>query len=362
MRIITIVGARPQFIKAAPVSRALRVSHEEILVHTGQHYDHDMSGTFFEELGIPAPDHFLSVGSGTHGAQTGRMLERIEDVLVSERPDAVLVYGDTNSTLAGALAAAKLHIPIVHVEAGLRSFDMRMPEEVNRVLTDRMSTLLLCPGDVAVDQLRNEGMTDGVHVVGDVMLDALLDAQARCESAALLERLGVDRFGYALATIHRAENTDRVDRLREILAAFQEIGTPIVLPVHPRTRAVLASSGLQLPINVMTVNPLSYLDMVGALSNARFVLTDSGGLQKEAYWLAVPCLTMRESTEWVETVHAGWNRLVGADRRRIVSAAQRVVKPTLQAALYGEPGAARRVVAAIETLDARRPTALKAVA
>jgi UDP-GlcNAc3NAcA epimerase len=350
MRIVTVVGARPQFIKAAPVSRALRRAHTEILVHTGQHYDHDMSGSFFDELGIPAPDHFLSVGSASHGAQTGRMLEKIEDVLVAESPDAVVVYGDTNSTLAGALAAAKLHIPIVHVEAGLRSFDMRMPEELNRVLTDRISALLLCPSLVASTHLANEGITEGVHIVGDVMLDALLDARERYDARPLLERLSVEAGGYALATIHRAENTDDAGRLGEIVSAFGELAQTIVLPLHPRTRGVLKAMGLQLPANVHAVNPFSYLELVGALSNAAFALTDSGGLQKEAYWLHVPCITLRDTTEWTETVSSGWNQIAGANRHAIIDAVSRVSHPDSATDAYGAQGASMRVVHAIDLL------------
>ena len=350
MRIVTIVGARPQFIKAAPVSRALRRSHSEVLVHTGQHYDHDMSGAFFDELGIPAPDHMLTVGSASHGAQTGRMLERIEDVLIQERPDAVLVYGDTNSTLAGALAASKLHIPVVHVEAGLRSFDMRMPEELNRILTDRISALLLCPSGVAASHLASEGIVRGVHVVGDVMLDALLDARDRYDAHLLLERLLIQPGEYALATIHRAENTDSPARLAEIFAAFSDVDCAIVLPLHPRTRAVLQGAGMELPSNVHVVPPFGYLELVAVLANAAFVLTDSGGLQKEAYWLRVPCVTLRDTTEWSETVDSGWNQVAGANRDTILDAVSRTRKPATSNDAYGTAGASARVVKAIEQL------------
>ena len=357
MRIVTVVGARPQFIKAAPVSRALRERHEEILVHTGQHYDHGMSGAFFDELGIPAPAHSLAVGSGSHGTQTGRMLEAIEQVLLSERPDAVLVYGDTNSTLAGALAASKLHIPVVHVEAGLRSFDMRMPEEVNRVLTDRISSLLLCPSQVAVNHLANEGIVHGVHEVGDVMLDALLSARDRVDAADALSRLDLWSHQYALATIHRAENTDSVSRLDSIVAALGVLDVPVLFPVHPRTQLVLESRSTRLPRNVQVCDPLGYLDLVAVLSEAAFVLTDSGGLQKEAYWMQVPCITLRDTTEWEETVSSGWNQLVGTSTSRIVDAARRVARPLRHEAVYGAPGASRRVVSAIEQLDVSRAQA-----
>ena len=351
MKIVTVVGARPQFIKAAPVSRALRGPHHEVLVHTGQHYDHEMSGSFFEQLGIPEPDYKLEVGSAGHGAQTGRMLERIESVLVDERPDAVLVYGDTNSTLAGALAAAKLHIPIVHVEAGLRSFDMRMPEELNRILTDRISALLLCPSNVAASHLNNEGISRGVHVIGDVMLDALLEARDRCDAGPLLTKLDVRPKEYILATIHRAENTDDSTRLREIVGALGQIDRSVVLPLHPRTRSALCAAGVELPCNVRAIAPLGYLDLVAMLSNASYVLTDSGGLQKEAYWLGVPCVTLRETTEWTETVDAGWNTLVGADRCAILAAARQARVPCTANDAYGTRGASVRVVSAIELLQ-----------
>ncbi len=351
MRIITIIGARPQFVKAAPVSRALRKSHTEVLVHTGQHYDHDMSGAFFDELGIPKPDYLLGVGSGNHGAQTGRMLEQIENVLLKERPDAVMVYGDTNSTLAGALAATKIGIPVVHVEAGLRSFDMRMPEEINRVLTDRVSSLLLCPSSIAVNHLRSEGITNGVHIVGDVMFDALLHAMELSKSDVGhhhgSKQLHI-KEPYVLATVHRAENTDDAARLGSILKSFGGIGYTVILPLHPRTRAVIDREEISIPSNVKVVEPLSYVALANILAKAKFVLTDSGGLQKEAYWLKVPCITLRESTEWSETVSSGWNRLVGADADRIAAAAASVNTPDRHEQLYGAPGAAERVVKQIE--------------
>lgn len=321
MKLVTVVGARPQFIKAAPMSRALRAVHREILVHTGQHYDDNMSAVFFRELGIPEPDVHLGAGGGGHAEQTAKMLTGIERVLLDEKPDWLLIYGDTNSTLAGALAAAKVHIPIAHVEAGLRSFNRRMPEEVNRVVADHLSTLLLCPSEVAVRNLAAEGITRGVHVVGDVMADALLDAAQRADASDVLVRHGLEPRRYLLATVHRAENTDDPARLAAILDAFADLGRTILLPLHPRTRAAIARAGLALPGNVRACDPLGYLDMVRALRDADLVLTDSGGLQKEACWLGVPCVTLREETEWVETVESGWNRLAGADRERIRSAA-----------------------------------------
>lgn len=324
MKVVTIIGARPQFIKCAPVSRELRQFAREVLVHTGQHYDDSMSGVFFRELGLPEPDYYLGVGSGPHGRQTGEMLGRIEEILFKERPDAVLVYGDTNSTLAGALAAAKLHIPLAHVEAGLRSFNRSMPEEVNRVMTDHVSNLLLCPTDTAVNNLHREGLTKGVYLVGDVMYDALLSHVERAKhSSTVLQRLGLQPGEYVLATVHRAENTDQVSRLEGIMTAFTRLadsGRTIVFPVHPRTRLQLKKLSLQFPKRLLMVDPVPYLDMVLLEAQALLIATDSGGIQKEAYWLRVPCLTLRDETEWTETVASGWNRLVGVASNRIVAA------------------------------------------
>jgi len=350
MKVVTILGARPQFIKAAAVSRALRRRHEELIVHTGQHYDALMSDVFFSELGIPAPDITLQVGSAPHGAQTGRMLEGIESELLRERPDAVLVYGDTNSTLAGALAAAKLGIAIVHVEAGLRSFVRNMPEEINRVLTDRLSTLCCCPSDVARANLAAEGITDGVQVIGDVMLDALTDAATRVGDASWrLEAFGVRPHEYVLATVHRAANTDDTERLRAIVSAFGALSDAVLWPMHPRTRQVLARESIALPANVQVCEPLGYLDLVCALSQARVAVTDSGGLQKEAYWLGVPCVTLRDETEWTETVDSGWNVLADADVDRIVHGVRDAKPPATARDAYGEIGAATRVVLAMES-------------
>jgi UDP-N-acetylglucosamine 2-epimerase len=349
-KIVSVVGARPQFIKAAPVCRALRASgrHAEILVHTGQHYDPAMSDIFFGELGIPAPDHHLGVGSGPHGAQTGAMLAAIELVLMDERPDAVLVYGDTNSTLAGALAAVKLGIPVAHVEAGLRSYNRSMPEEINRLMVDLVSSLLFCPSPSAAENLAREGITRGVYVVGDVMADALAEAVARAATRAeLLSRLDVRPEAFLLATIHRAENTNDPARLRAILDAFRLIPEPIVFPVHPRTRKALAGLGdphLGIP-NLRAIEPVGYLDMALLERSARLILTDSGGIQKEAYWLGVPCLTLRSETEWVETVEAGWNRVVGAETETIVRSVREFRPPAAHPPLYGGTGAAARIVA-----------------
>jgi UDP-N-acetylglucosamine 2-epimerase len=356
VKILSVVGARPQFIKAAPVSRALRKVADEVLVHTGQHYDREMSAVFFEDLQIPQPDHNLGVGSGTHGWQTGQMLIRLEQVLLAECPDGVLVYGDTNSTVAGALAAVKLHIPVAHVEAGLRSFNRRMPEEHNRVLTDHAADLLFCPTQTAVDNLADEGIAQGVHLVGDVMLDAVLYNVGLAEERfALLPRLGLSPGGYALATVHRPRNTDDPARLREILAALDKIAseTPVVFPAHPRTQDAIRS--LELPSShplrergdggsrLHVIEPVGYLDMLVLERSARLILTDSGGVQKEAYFFAVPCLTLREETEWVETTESGWNRLVGAERKAIVTAAQASWPTGKPPSVFGDGHAADRL-------------------
>jgi UDP-GlcNAc3NAcA epimerase len=310
--ILTIVGARPQFIKAAPVSRALVVKGlREVIVHTGQHFDAAMSGVFFEELDLAAPAYNLEVDSLGHGAMTGRMLEKLEQVMLTENPNMVLVYGDTNSTLAAALAAAKLHIPVAHVEAGLRSFNRRMPEEVNRIVTDHLSTLLFCPTPTALRNLAVEGITDGVHAVGDVMYGMTLAAVIRAEErSTILETLAISPHSYAVSTIHRAENTDDPERLAKITAWLDEAARerPIVMPLHPRTRKLMADADL-VPAGVRLVNPLGYLDMTRLVRHAVAVFTDSGGLQKEAYFHRVPCVTLRDETEWVETIEAGWNRL-----------------------------------------------------
>ena len=351
MKIASIVGARPQFIKCAPVSRELRKEHEEVLVHTGQHYDHGMSEVFFEELAIPKPDYNLNIGSGTHGHQTGAMLGAIEDVLQQENPDLVLVYGDTNSTLAGALAAAKLHVPVAHVEAGLRSFDRRMPEEVNRVLTDHCSDLLFCPTKTAVENLAAEGITRGVHLVGDVMVDAMNYNRGIAEERSrILEDAGVEPGDYLVVTVHRPSNTDSRENMVAILGALAEAGMPVIFPVHPRTRNYLGQYGLlsKMPENVQVTEPLGYLDMLHLMAHAEKILTDSGGVQKEAYMLGVPCITLRENTEWVETVEAGWNVLVGADNESIIRCVNGFVPPRERRHVFGN-GDASRVIAQLCT-------------
>jgi UDP-N-acetylglucosamine 2-epimerase len=321
----------------------------EILIHTGQHYDHNMSELFFKELDIPRPDFNLGVGSGFHGWQTGQMLVRIEEVLLEHRPDWVLVYGDTNSTLAGALAAVKLHIPVAHVEAGLRSFNRRMPEEHNRVLTDHAADLLFCPTQTAMDNLVAEGMTQGVHLTGDVMYDAVLYNSDLAESRSdVLVRLGLAPKEYLLATVHRPQNTDDAGALSNILTAFGRLEEAVVFPAHPRTQAALGRDDFQLPANVRLIDAVGYLDMLMLEKHARLILTDSGGVQKEAYFFAVPCVTLREETEWVETVAAGWNVLAGADPTRIVTAARELAPLGEPALVLGDGQAAARCVSLLE--------------
>lgn len=356
MKIVTVVGARPQFIKAAAVSRAIRDDYEgqidEVLVHTGQHYDDNMSKVFFEELDIPRPKYNLEISGGQHGAMTGRMLEGVENVLLQEKPDWLLIYGDTNSTLAGALAAAKLHIPVAHVEAGLRSFNMRMPEEVNRILADRVSSLLFCPTETAVNNLKTEGVNRGVHNVGDVMYDVALFYRERAkQSSTVLQTLALTPGAFALATCHRAENTDDPQRLTSILSALAEIATqlPVVLPLHPRTRKLISDYGLLPLLAKLTVtDPLPFLDMVALEQASRIILTDSGGVQKEAFFYGVPCITMRDETEWVETVDLGWNQLVGASTPSILSAANGIMQnqpKSVSAKPYGAGKAASDILA-----------------
>lgn len=384
MKLVDIVGARPQFIKLAPILKSIERHNrehsecplQEVLVHTGQHYDYELSQVFFDELGLKAPNYHLGVGSGTHGYQTGEMLKRIEEVLLKEKPDWVMVYGDTNSTLAGALAAAKLHIPVAHVEAGLRSFNRKMPEEINRILTDHLSDVLFCPTETSVHNLKNEGFTTianngrliplyatdyeprttshGPVVLntGDVMYDAVLQYAELAEAkSGILKRLELGPKGYALATIHRAENTDDHARLRRIFAGLEAIareGLPVVFPVHPRTRKQTEVIDLGLTA-VRLIEPVSYLDMLILEKNARVILTDSGGVQKEAFFFRVPCVTLREETEWVETVETGWNVLVGCDLERTVRAALRAQQGEKTAWPYGDGRAAERIVSLLES-------------
>jgi len=323
MKILTIVGARPQFVKAAPVSRALAARGiAEVLVHTGQHYDRQLSDVFFEQLALRKPDHHLGIGSAPHGAQTGRMLEAIEGVLLGERPDRLLVYGDTNSTLAGALAAAKLGIPVAHVEAGLRSFNRTTPEEINRVVADHLADLLFCPTAAAVANLAAEGIARGVHRVGDVMYDSVLYNARLAELApSPLDALELSPKRYYLATIHRASNTDDPARLDAIVKMLASLPAPVVLPLHPRTAKAIEGAGMvALQGSLRPIGPAPYLEMLALERHARAIITDSGGVQKEAYFFGVPCLTLRAETEWVETVEAGWNTLVDGDPARLASA------------------------------------------
>lgn len=350
MKILTIVGARPQFIKAAPVSRTLRRRCTEILLHTGQHYDSGMSDVFFDELDLPKPDYNLAVGSGSHAAQTAQILVGVEETCLRERPDRVLVYGDTNSTLAGALAAAKLQIPVAHVEAGLRSFNRRMPEEINRIATDRISSLLFCPTTTAVGNLRAEGIERGVHLVGDVMYDSILAFDPMPDhNRGVLDRLGLARRGYLLATVHRASNTDDPTALAAILGALGDLDETVVFPVHPRTEKALGALGIGRGADLLSrgslrlIDPVGYIDMLVLERNARLILTDSGGIQKEAYFFRVPCLTLRDETEWTETVEAGWNCLVGADRQRILRAVREFSPDGPQPAIFGDGRASEAI-------------------
>jgi UDP-GlcNAc3NAcA epimerase len=349
MKILTVIGARPQFIKAAAVSRALKkVGIDEIVVHTGQHYDANMSDVFFNEMDIRKPDYNLDINDLGHGAMTGRMLEKIEEIILQKKPDYVLVYGDTNSTLAGALAASKLHVPVAHVEAGLRSFDMKMPEEVNRILTDRVSNILFCPTQAAIDNLEKEGYKNfNVEIlkVGDVMLDTLL--YYRDKKSNVLKQLNLEGKRFILATLHRAENTNNPERLRSICEAINEINNkvPVVLPLHPRTKSYLANNNISL--DAIITEPLGYFDMLSLLSTCELVMTDSGGLQKESYFCGKFCVTLRDQTEWVELVNADANVLAGADKKTIVQLVSDNVgrKIGFDKSLYGDGHAADSIAA-----------------
>jgi UDP-N-acetylglucosamine 2-epimerase len=357
MRVLSVVGARPQFVKAAPVSRALRRQHTEVLVHTGQHYDDAMSAAFFRDLDMPQPELNLEVGSGGHAAMTAAMLERLEPVVLRTQPDGILLYGDTNSTLAGAVVGAKLAYPggqrpwIAHVEAGLRSFNPRMPEERNRIVADHLSDLLLAPTAAALANLEREGLEAGARLVGDVMVDS--HQWATLHAPAHLPPVAVEHPGYVLLTLHRADNVDDPATLAAWLEAFA-IDAPVIFPVHPRTRAALTAAGLQPAANILTTDPVGYLEMVALERAALLVATDSGGVQKEAYLSGVPCLTLRSETEWVETVEAGWNRLVAPSRDAISAALADAafldrVRP--RPALYGDGRTAERIVAALEEMN-----------
>ena len=337
MKILTVIGARPQFIKAATVSNKLRENgNSEILVHTGQHYDNNMSDIFFEELGIPKPDYNLNIGSSNHGHQTGNMLIALEDIYLKEKPDMVLVYGDTNSTLAGALCASKLLIPVAHVEAGLRSFNMAMPEEQNRILTDHISNLLFAPTGTAVDNLSKENITSGVYNTGDVMYDAINLFKERAKKVSTIAKdLNLDSESYILSTIHRAENTNSIERLTSIINALSSCNKKIILPLHPRTKKFISEYNLKIGDNVQIIEPVGYLDMISLQENACKIVTDSGGVQKEAYFLKKPCITMRDETEWIETVQNGWNTIVGSDTAKILNAIENFNPTGTPASAFG---------------------------
>lgn len=355
MKIVTVIGARPQFIKAAPVSAALRQARiDETVIHTGQHYDHAMSAVFFDDLDIAPPRHSLGLGSGTHGAMTGKMLEAIERIIVADPPQALLVYGDTNSTLAGALAAAKIHIPVIHVEAGLRSYNQAMPEEINRVLTDHLSSLLFCSSEIGRRNLAREGIQRNIHIVGDVMADSCIRARRKASERGLAERLHALQISapagqFGLVTIHRAENTDNEHKLASLIQGLAAHAGLLVFPIHPRTQGALTRLGLKLPANLIPIAPVGYLDMAALIAGARVIITDSGGLQKEAYWNKVPCITLRDETEWVETVESGWNKLVGANPQLLLAALQHIEHPAAHPLLYdGDGHASERLVAILK--------------
>jgi UDP-N-acetylglucosamine 2-epimerase len=355
MKVLTVIGNRPQFIKAAAVSPPLRREHEEILVHTGQHFDDALSAVFFAELGLPAPDRQLGIALGTSSSQTSRMLAALEPVLAEEAPDAVLVYGDTNSTLAGALAGAQASIPVAHVEAGMRSFDRSMPEELNRVLTDHASSLLLCSTEVAMTNLRHEAVAGRAELVGDVMVDVAMAIQPQArERTDLVQARGLAPGEYVLATAHRAGNVDDPERLTRLVEVLTGLPLPVVMPLHPRTEARLRSAGLRERLaaapGVTLTEPLGYFELTALLCNARAAVTDSGGLQKEAYLAAIPCITLRANTEWTETVEAGWNVLVDLDLDRVLAALERPLPAAPPAPVYGDGRAGERVVAALTTV------------
>jgi UDP-GlcNAc3NAcA epimerase len=347
-KILTIVGARPQFVKAAVVSKALsKVNIQEEIIHTGQHYDYNMSTVFWKELNIPAPSVNLEIGSGQHGSQTGQMMEQIEKIILSAelKPQALLVYGDTNSTLAGALVASKLNIPILHIEAGLRSFNKEMPEEINRILTDHVSDLLFCSSDTGVKQLKKEGLTKGVHNCGDVMYDAVKIFSKIAEKKIDLSNITSLKSGsYSLATIHRPSNTDTPENIKSIVEAFSDIKQPIIWPVHPRNKTRIAQ--LTVPQNLILIDPVSYLEMLLLIKHSEKVLTDSGGLQKEAYWLQKQCITLRNETEWIETLNGDWNTLVGSNKIKILRAFNDSPKSNW-VPLYGNGKASEKIASQI---------------
>ncbi len=349
MKIITVIGARPQFIKAAAVSNKLREKHEEILVHTGQHYDENMSKIFFDELNIPYPNYNLSVGSGGHGKQTGEMMTKLEEICVKENPDMILVYGDTNCTLAGALVASKMLIPVVHVEAGLRSFNKAMPEEQNRILTDHISSKLFAPTETAIRNLKNEGIVENVYNVGDVMFDAVLHfGEIAKKNSTIIERLNLRDKEFILTTIHRAENTNNISRLKNIIEALNASEKTIVLPLHPRTKKYMSDYNLEFGDNIIVIDPIGYLDMLALESNCVKIVTDSGGVQKEAFFMKKPCITMRDETEWVETVENDWNRIVGTDKEKILDAIVNFIPSQPQMDIFGDGKSSEKICSIIK--------------
>jgi UDP-N-acetylglucosamine 2-epimerase len=345
MRIATVVGARPQFIKAAALTHKFREFAQEVVIHTGQHYDYELSKVFFETLDLPEPDYNLGVGSGTHAEQTAKMLSGIEDILVKERPELVVVHGDTNSTLSGSLAAVKIGIAVAHVEAGLRSFNRALPEEVNRVLTDHLSGLLFCPTRKAVDNLDREGISKGVHLVGDVMKDMVERFISTAKDRGIVAEMGLEEGEFYLMTVHRPQNTEDETALRSIVEAASDLDLEVVFPAHPRTTSAIERFGLNSRIgdNIRVTSPLGYLDFLAIMMRSKKVLTDSGGVQKEAYLLERPCITLREETEWPETVEDGWNVLVGADRDRIIEAVTMDITRGERRESYGDGKAGDRI-------------------
>ena len=368
MKIFTVLGARPQFIKAATVSRAIKARNDiqELIVHTGQHFDASMSDVFFEQLDIPRPNYNLGIASLSHGAMTGRMIEALEELVKKEKPDLVLVYGDTNSTLAGALASVKLGLTVAHIEAGLRSHNPTMPEEINRVLTDRVSSLLLCPSDTAIKNLKEEGFPfranknglQRIYNVGDVMLDSVIYYRELAKRSVKLTQFGLVDKSYVLCTLHRQENTDSKERLSNIIDALRQIARDIqvVMPLHPRTKAKFREQFSVKSLKDLNIlEPVPYLQMQRLQMSARAILTDSGGVQKEAYFHKVPCITLRDETEWMETVDESWNKLVGADPKKIIEATLNITPPSvIQKPLYGDGKAADQILQALSELMIRR--------
>lgn len=355
MKLITILGARPQFIKAAILSRHIRETNEitEKIIHTGQHYDTNMSEIFFKELNIPEPDINLGIGGGTHGKNTGRMIEKIETHLIQESPDAVLVYGDTDSTLAGAIATTKLNIPLIHIEAGLRSHNRKMPEEINRILTDHISDYLITPSQNASQNLKKEGITEEkIHQYGDIMYDAVLYyTQLAQEKSTILKRLSLTKEEYLLVTIHRAENVDTIERLKEIIEALNECGKKVIFPIHPRTKQKIKKAELRFNKNVIVTEPVGYLDMINLEKNASLIITDSGGVQKEAYYHKTPCLTLRTETEWTELIETGWNRLCEIEKKTILAQITAATTKGSNTKLYGDGTTAKKILTKLKGIS-----------